>query len=398
MSTTPDITARQRPQEPSLDAQKMEVLSRLGSGVAHDLNNLLVVIRSYGDLLLMDQALAEPQRKQLMAIRSAADRAVALAHQLTVFTRKQIVAPRVLAVNEVARSVEPLLRQIVPRDLRFELVLGEEAGHVEADAHDIEQLLANLALIAADAMPTGGRFTIGTTATTLDERYANAHAGVEAGAFGLISVSYDGIGTEHATFGRVAEPPIAADALGQRTEIGLAFIPAMVQRLHGHLVVADDGSGGTTFRIHLPRIHIESVERPAIAGTPSIAVVARGGETILIVEDAADVRVTLAHVLTRLGYAVLETDRGEDALRIVAAHEGPIHLLISDLTMPGMSGPQLVKRLLDSRPGTRILFTSGYSGDEALRRGLIEEKQAFIPKPFTIDEVANKVRDVLDGA
>ena len=374
-----------------LQSQKMEAVGRLAGGVAHDFNNLLTVIRSYSELLLLDLPADDARRAEVDEIKSAADRAAALTRQLLAFSRKQVLQPRIVDLNEVVRGTERMLRRLIVEDVALATVLAPDLAFVLADPGQLEQVLVNLAVNAADAMPDGGRLTITTTNVELDSTYARRHANVEAGPYVMLAVSDTGHGMSQETIANIFEPFFTTKAPGKGTGLGLSTVYAIVKQSRGHVWVYSEVGHGTTFKVYLPRAEAaapEQAEKP-------IKTDARGSETILLVEDEDSVRSAVGRILERQGYSVLEAHHGGEALRIAAEFEGPIHLVVSDLMMPEMSGREFASRLMLSRPDVKVLFMSGYTDDEVVRRGLVEGDGAFIQKPFALEELARKVRVVL---
>jgi signal transduction histidine kinase len=346
-------------------AQKMEAVGRLAGGVAHDFNNLLTVITSYSALLLEDLGLDDPKRDDVDQIRKAAEGAAALTRQLLAFSRQQVLQPK-----------------------------APDLGVVKADPGQIEQIIINLAVNARDAMPTGGRLTIEASNVDMDEAYVRGHAPARAGRYVLLALSDTGIGMDEQTKARIFEPFFTTKEPGKGTGLGLATVYGIVKQSGGFIWVYSESGRGATFKVYLPR-----VDEPAEAAAAPAATVElpRGTETVLVVEDAASVRMVTRQVLERYGYTVLEAPNGDTALHLAAKHHGPIHLLLTDVVMPGLSGRQLAEQLAQLRPDMKVLYASGYADRAIVHHGILESGIAYLPKPFTPDTLGRRVRQVLDS-
>ena len=389
-----DVTERSLLEAQMRQAQKLEAVGRIAGGVAHDFNNLLTVIRSYCDLVLLDMPADWQSREELEEIRSAADRAAALARQLLSFSRKQVVLPRPMILNEIVTSMESMLARVLPAEVAHVVRLDQNLGTIKADTGQIEQVILNLAINAADAMRTGGTLTIITENTTLDFEHSGLHGGVVPGEYVLLTVSDSGIGMDKSTLSHIFEPFFTTKPVGEGTGLGLSTVYGIVQQYGGHALVESEPGAGATFRIYFPRV-TEPVVAVVPAASRPTATALTPTETVLIVEDEPAVRSTLSRILTRLGYAVLEAGHGGEAMRISAEHAGTIDLVISDVMMPEMSGKEFIDRFSVARPRSRVLFMSGYTDDEVVRMGLISGTHSFIEKPFTVEQITAKVRDVL---
>ena len=389
-----DITERKRLETQLRQAQKMEAIGQLAGGVAHDFNNVLTAIAGNAELLQEGFADGDPKRETVEEIRSAASRAESLTRQLLAFSRQQILQPRVLEVNRAVAGMEKMLRRLIGEDIDLVSVLPREVGHVVADPSQIEQVILNLAVNARDAMPTGGRLTIETANVEFDAAYARAHAPAVPGRFVMIGVSDSGAGMTPEVQARVFEPFFTTKAPGKGTGLGLATVYGIVKQSGGFIWVYSEPGQGTAFKIYLPRAADDL--RPA--ATPAAVHEARGGdEVILLVEDEAAVRRVALHALQRYGYTVLEAALPSEALTICREHTGKIDLVVTDVVMPGMSGPDLAQQLLALRPGLKVLLSSGYPGEAIAHRGELFSGLAFLPKPFTPLGLARKVREVLDA-
>ena len=389
-----DVSERRRLEEQFRQAQKLEAVGRLAGGIAHDFNNMLTAIVSYSALLLEDLPAGHPRRRDVQEILGAADRATALTRQLLAFSRKQVLEPRVLDLNALIANLENLLSRVIGDDVELVAALDPALGSVKADPGQIEQVIVNLAVNARDAMPDGGKLTLETADVELDDAYAREHPSVAPGRYVMLAVSDTGIGMDEATQARIFEPFFTTKPQGQGTGLGLATVYGIVKQSGGNVWMYSEPGRGTTFKIYLPR-----VDAPAAPLAPPTAAAAapRGDETVLLVEDEPAVRRTARKALERLGYAILEAPDAATALNLAGRHQGPIHLLLTDVVMPGMDGRDLARRLVADRPGTRVVFMSGYAGDAVIRHGLLEPGVAYLEKPFTPTALADKVRKILDS-
>ncbi len=404
---TADLTARKlaesgrmraeealhRSEEQLRHAQKMEAVGRLAGGVAHDFNNLLSVILSYSAMMLDELKPGEPMRDDVQQIRDAGKRAESLTRQLLMFSRQQVVEPRVVDLNEMLAGMEKMLRRLVGEDVEFVFTPGASLGKVRVDPGSIEQVVMNLVVNARDAMPIGGKLTIETSNATLDERYAREHLGVTKGPHVLLAVSDTGSGMDKATQARIFEPFFTTKEVGKGTGLGLSTVFGIIQQSGGSVWVYSEVGRGTSFKVYLPLVEGATAEsRPPIASSTL-----RGSETILLVEDEEAVRVVARGILKRQGYRVIEARNGGEALLLCEKHPGVIHLLLSDVVMPQMGGPELARRLAKGRPAMKILCMSGYTDDAVVRHGALQAGIAFIQKPITPDTLTRKVREVLDA-
>jgi PAS domain S-box-containing protein len=389
-----DITEKRNLEAQLLQSQKMESMGRLAGGVAHDFNNLLGIIIGYGDLL-SHRVAADPRlTKYVDDIVKAADRAAGLTRQLLAFSRKQVLQPRILDLNAVVDETQKMLRRIIGEDIQLVTVLDEHLGLVRADPGQMDQILMNLAVNARDAMPRGGRLTIETGNVALDESYARQHAGVEPGPYVMLAVSDTGHGMTPDVQNRIFEPFFTTKAPGKGTGLGLATVHGIVNQSGGHIFVYSEPGHGTSFKVYLARTDAAEVAAPLPKSTA--AQLPRGSETIVLVEDEASLRELVRECLEATGYTVLEARHGADALEICEHHEGPIHLLVTDVVMPEMSGRELGERVRAVRPGTHVLYMSGYTDDAVVLHGVLAEDMAFLQKPFTAEALARKVRELLD--
>ena len=371
--------ALRRSEEQLRQAQKMEAVGRLAGGIAHDFNNLLTVITSYGELLLEDLSPGDSRRDDVEQIRKAAEAAAALTRQLLAFTRQQVLEPKVLNLRAIVAGTEKLLQRLIGADVHLTTSLASDLGAVKADPGQLEQIIINLAVNARDAMPGGGRLSI--EAANLEQVEGRP------GRYVLLAVSDTGIGMDEQTKARIFEPFFTTKESGKGTGLGLATVYGIVKQAGGFIWVDSEPGRGTSFEVYLPRV--DEPAAPAIT-RPAPAEPARGTETVLVVEDAPAVRLVTRQVLERYGYTVLEAPTGDIALRIAAKHHGPIHLLLTDVVMPGLSGRQLAGQLSQLRSEMKVLYVSGYADT-------VESAGAYLQKPFAPEALARRVRDVLDA-
>ena len=387
--------ALRRSEERLRQAQKMEAVGRLAGGVAHDFNNLLTVIISYSALLLEDLGSDDPKRDDVDQIRKAAEGAAALTRQLLAFSRQQVLQPKALDLKATVAGTEKLLKRLIGEDVQLTTFLAPDLGVVKADPGQIEQIIINLAVNARDAMPTGGRLTIEAANVAMDEAYVRGHVPASPGRYVMLALSDTGIGMDEQTKARIFEPFFTTKEPGKGTGLGLATVYGIVKQSGGFIWVYSEPGHGTSFKVYLPR-----VDEPAEPATAPLATAepAHGTETVLVVEDAASVRMVTRQVLERYGYAVLEAPNGDTALRLAAKHHGPIHLLLTDVVMPGLSGRQLAGQLAQLRPGLKVLYASGYADHAIVHHGILESGIAYLQKPFTPETLGRRVRQVLDSS
>ena len=392
-----DITGRKSMEEQFLQAQKMEAVGRLAGGVAHDFNNLLTAIMGYSELALDALPEDHPEHNHIEEIRNAGERAAALTRQLLAFSRKQIFEPEVLCLNEVVSGMTKMLRRMIPEDVELVAVLDPGLDRVKLDPTQMEQVLLNLAVNARDAMPKGGKLTLETANAELDLAYSRSHPEVQPGKYVMLAVSDTGCGMDEATQARIFEPFFTTKEKSKGTGLGLSTVYGIVKQSGGSIFVYSEPGKGTAFKIYLPRVEEVPGERgPAVEKRP-VPALPQGAETVLVAEDDETLRRLIYEILQSSGYAVLEAGRGEEALRLAGEHAGPIHLLITDMVMPGMGGREVAGRLAALRPGTRVLYVSGYTDDAVVRHGVLESGVAFLQKPFVPEALLRKVREVLDG-
>ena len=388
-----DVTERRSLERQLLQAQKMEAVGRLAGGVAHDFNNVLTAILGYAALLLDGLPKLSPLRPDLEEIRKAADHASGLTRQLLAFSRKQVLEMRVLDVNALVTSAHKLLRRLLGEDIDVVATLDTGVGSVRADAAQLEQVIVNLAVNARDAMPDGGRLAIATRNVELDDGGARECPPVQPGRYVLLSFTDAGTGMSAETMSRMFEPFFTTKDVGKGTGLGLSTVYGIVQQSGGYLRCSSSLGHGTTFDVYLPR-----VDEPAEQIPVRTAVRAPHGlETILLVEDDAPLRGLMRRVLERYDYAVLAAATAEEASALARDHAGPIHLLLTDVVLPGVSGRVLADELRARHESAKVLFMSGYIDDTIAHRGVLSPDTAFIQKPFTSEGLATKVREVLQA-
>jgi signal transduction histidine kinase len=387
-----DVTEQRIAEERSSQGERLAAIGRLTGGVAHDFNNLLTVITGYGDLLLARLSETDPARRYPEEIVKAAERAGRLTHQLLAFSRKQILQPQVLELNGIVTEIEKMLRRLIGEDIELSLNLSSDLGRIKADPGQIEQVLVNLAINARDAMSEGGKLTIETANVDLNETYARNHPTVQAGPYVMLAVSDTGCGMDKETQSHIFEPFFTTKELGKGTGLGLSTVYGIVKQSEGNIWVYSEPGRGTTFKIYLPR----TGAAPGMIDVPARAVSTRGTETILLVEDEEILRKLAGEILEDSGYTVLKSGNAKEALRLFSAHQSRIHLLITDVVMPGLSGRELAERLTSLDPTLKVLYMSGYTDDTIVRHGVLEEGIEFIQKPFSPETFTRKVREVLE--
>lgn len=381
-------------EEQLLQAQKLEAVGRLAGGVAHDFNNLLTAIIGYSEMGLRKLDATDPLRRNLNEIKNAGDRAAALTRQLLAFSRKQVMQPRVLDLNDVISNLEKMLCRMIGEDFELRTALHSAVGNVKADPGQVEQVIMNLVVNARDAMPTGGKLSIETANVYLDESYAREHVSVVPGPYVMLAVSDTGMGMDEKTRQHIFEPFFTTKEAGKGTGLGLSTVYGIVKQSGGNIWVYSEIGKGTTFKIYFPRVTEEAEAYRHAPGIPSIP---KGSETILLVEDAELVRTLAWDVLLASGYRVLQAANADSALAICERNKHRIDLLLSDVVMPGMNGNELAQHLLTLHPEMRVLFMSGYTEDTIIHHGVLDEGINFLQKPFSPGALAVKVREVLDS-
>jgi CheY-like chemotaxis protein len=371
----------------------MDAVGRLAGGVAHDFNNLLSVILSYAEILLGDLKPLEPMRDEVEQIRRAAGRAADLTRQLLTFSRQQVVEPKVVDLNEVLVNMDKMLQRIIGKDVEMLLLCGRSLGRVRADPGSIEQVIMNLAVNARDAMPTGGKLTMETANVMINEQSASEHLGTSPGPHVMLAVTDTGMGMDRATQARIFEPFFTTKDKGKGTGLGLSTVFGIVQQSGGSIWVYSEPGKGTSFKVYFPRVDEAPDELRAQQPPRTL----RGNETVLLVEDDEQVRAVAGGILRRHGYRVFDAKNGGEAMLFCEMHTDSIHLLISDVVMPHMSGPELARRLVVARPDMVVLCMSGYTDDSVFRHGVMDSDIAYLQKPITPESLTRKVREVLDA-
>jgi two-component system cell cycle sensor histidine kinase/response regulator CckA len=387
-----DVTEKRVLEDQFRQAQKMEAVGRLAGGVAHDFNNLLMVISGYTEVLLEHAGPGNPLQAKIEAIHQAADRASSLTRQLLAFSRKQLLELKVVDVNMIVADMERLLRPLIGENIELSTRLAPELGRTRADAGQIEQVIMNLVVNSKDAMPTGGKITIQTANVDMDDDLRRECGYIRPGSYIMLSVSDNGHGMDKETQSRIFEPFFTTKEKGKGTGLGLSTVYGIVKQGGGYVLTRSALGQGTTFRIYLPRV--EEAAEP-VGPLPVSQTESGGSETILLVEDEESVRQLVRETLESKGYKILEAENGEDALRLAGQHAGPIHMLITDVVMPGMSGRELATQLCQAHPKTKVLYLSGYTEDAIVHEGVLEPGTSFLQKPFTLQVLSRKVRDIL---
>ncbi len=396
-----DLTELRQLEAQYRQAQKVEAVGRLAGGIAHDFNNTLTAILSFSHLLLQDLPGVGAARRDAEEIRKAAQRAAALTRQLLAFSRQQVLDPKPLNLNVLVRDAEQMLRRLIGEQINLETALAPDLGITRVDRGQLDQVLLNLVLNARDAMPQGGILTIETANTELDHHYVQGHIPVQPGPYVLLAVSDTGIGMDAVVKAHLFEPFFTTKEPGKGTGLGLATVYGIVKQSRGHVWVYSEPGIGTTVKIYLPRMGAEVAEpepepQPVAAEAPRLRA-GDGWETVLLAEDQEEVLGPMRRGLEAHGYSVLAARSGDQAIALAARQDGPIHLLVTDVVMPGMNGRDLAYALSRTHPDMRVLFVSGYPDQAIVNQGLLAPDLAFLPKPFAPDILARKVRDVLDG-
>jgi two-component system cell cycle sensor histidine kinase/response regulator CckA len=389
-----EITKRKQLEAQLMQAQKMEAVARLAGGVAHDFNNLLTAILGNGEMLLQGLPEDDPRRLYAEEIIGTAERASTLVRELLAFGRKQIARPRIFNLNELISGMEKMLRHILGEDLDLILLLDPALAAVKVDPGQMDQVIMNLAVNARDAMPRGGLLTIETENVFLDEAYARDHLEVVPGPYVMLVVSDTGIGMDAATQAHIFEPFFTTKEPSKGSGLGLSTVLGIVKQSGGHIWFTSEPGRGTTFKVYLPRVEEEAA--PLHPEAPPAASL-QGTETILVVEDDEQLRSMICRTLRTHGYKLLEARHGSEAILVCGRHLGPIHLILTDVVMPGMGGPELMERLAPLGRKMKVLFMSGYAEDTAVLQNLVSAGAPFLEKPFKPIALVQKVRQVLDS-
>src|SRR6267143_2013503 len=389
-----DATERVQLEQQLRQAQKMEAVGRLAGGIAHDFNNILTAITGYADLLLEDLGATDPRRQDADEIHKAADRAAGLTRQLLAFSRQQVLQPTVLEVNKLVSDLEKMLRRLLGEDVELTTRLAPTTGRVKADPGQLEQVIMNLAVNARDAMPNGGKLTLETGNMDLDEAYAADHYPARAGPFVMLAVSDTGVGMSEETQVHMFEPFFTTKEKGKGTGLGLATVYGIIKQSGGFIWVYSEVGHGTTFKVYFPSLD-KSVPLPA---TRQVGAAPKGDGTILLVEDEAALRVLAAESLKRLGYTVIQAGNGLEALAVADQHSGDIDIVVTDVVMPRMGGPELVEKLRQKRDGLAVIFMSGYTDGAILENARIGSGAILLNKPFSTELLARRIREVQQNA
>ena len=389
-----DLSNEMRLEQQLFQAQKMEAVGRLAGGVAHDFNNLLGIITGYGEIVHKRMPKEDPLKAKMEQILKAADRAAGLTRQLLAFSRKQVLQPKILNLNTVVSEMEKMLRRLIGEDVAFSTRLAPGLGSVRADQGQIEQVLMNLAVNARDAMPDGGQIIVETCNADLDASNASARQPMPGGRYVMLAMTDTGSGIDTATQTQIFEPFFTTKGVGKGTGLGLSTVHGIVKQSEGSIWVESKVGVGTTFKVFLPRIDEEASAPHLVSRGP----LPRGHETVLLVEDEESLRHLLNETLETHGYSVLVAQDAADAARIAEEHSGPIELMVTDVIMPGMTGPRIVDLIAPTRPEMKVQFISGYSDEAVARHGLAGPGRAFISKPFSPETLLRQVRELLDAS
>jgi len=386
-------TALRQSEEQLRQVQKIEAVGRLAAGVAHDFNNILTAIMGHSELLLRQLDAGDPRRKNAEQIEKVAHLAAGLTRQLLIFSRKQVIEPRVLNLNAVILDIKKMLRRLIGENIEFCTLLDPAAGHIKADPGQIEQVIMNLAVNARDAMPKGGKLTVTTANTTLDKNHLKNFPDMGAGDYVMLAIADTGTGMSEEVKAHLFEPFFTTKPPGTGTGLGLATCFGIVKQNTGHINVHSELGSGTTFKIYFPQVQ-SAIEPLRVRNQPTEA--AGGNETVLLVEDEPVVRELAVATLREKGYTVVEAGNGEEGLRLAQQHDGKIDLVLTDVVMPVMGGKEMADALRTSHPDTKVLFTSGYTEDALGHHGVLRPGILFLPKPYLTATLARKVREVLD--
>lgn len=389
-----DITARKELEAQFRQAQKMEAIGVLAGGIAHDFNNLLHVINGYCELLIDGFAVDDPKRNDIEKINWAGKRAASLTSQLLAFSRKQIIQPIILDLNDVIHDMGSMLRRLIRESIELVVIAQPNLGLIHADSGQIQQIIMNLAVNARDAMIQGGKLTIETANVNIDNNYIRRHASVTAGPYVMLAISDTGIGMDAATKSHLFEPFFTTKQRGEGTGLGLSTVYGIVKQSNGFIWVYSEPGEGTVFKLYFPRVE---GQKSKLSEETNSETMPSGNETVLIAEDEPSVRALAARILRERGYTVIEASNGKEALSIAQEYTGKIHMVLTDAVMPEMGGKELVSRISAARPGIKALYVSGYTDNAIMHHGILDSGIAFLQKPFSIESLAYKVREVLDS-
>jgi signal transduction histidine kinase len=381
-------------QEQLLQSQKMEAIGQLAGGIAHDFNNLLTVIQGYSEIALISLKQTDPLRDTILRINQAAIKAGNLTQQLLAFSRRQVLEMKVVDLNETIRELNNMLRRVIGEDIELITALEKNLWHTKVDPRQIDQVIINLAVNAKDAMPNGGKLTIETTNVHVDRSYAYDHAGILPGLYVMLSVSDTGTGISPEIKDRIFEPFFTTKEKGKGTGLGLSTIYGIINQCGGSILIYSEPGQGTTFKIYLSRA---SEARDELKKETNLTRFPRGNETILVVEDDTAARRLTAEILNMQGYLVLEASDGNEALNIAKTYDANIQLVLTDVVMPQMSGREMADRLRMLRTDIKVLFMSGYTNDTIVHHGILDKGLFYIQKPFTVDGLSKKIREVLEN-
>jgi two-component system cell cycle sensor histidine kinase/response regulator CckA len=387
-----DVSDRKKLEAQLRQAQKMEAVGRLAGGIAHDFNNLLMVIQGYAELLIDRSKPGDAFRRNAEQIQEASQRAASLTRQLLAFSRKQMLAPTVLSIQGVVADMEKILRRLIGEDIELVSVNAPDLWRIKADRSQIEQVILNLAVNARDAMPRGGKLTIETENVEFDNSQARLPVILTPGRYVMLAVTDNGCGMDTETQAHIFEPFFTTKEKGKGTGLGLATVYGIVKQSGGYIWVYSEPGQGTTFKVYLPRVEESLTPQEVRAESRNIP---RGTETILLVEDEQGVRDLAREYLEISGYKVLVAENGAAAVKVVSEHKGAIDLVMTDVVMPGLSGSELTKRIEAIRPGTRIMYMSGYTDQAIIHHGILGPDIVLLQKPFTLSALAHKLRDAL---
>jgi nitrogen-specific signal transduction histidine kinase/ActR/RegA family two-component response regulator len=392
-----DITERKQLETQLQQARRMEAIGRLAGGIAHDFNNLLTIIKGYTELALNRPRISVELRADVERIEDASERAGTLVRQLLAFSRRQVLQPKLIDLNSIVLGLDKLLRRLMDEDIQMTTIPGNDIGTIKADPAQVEQVIMNLVVNARDAMPNGGRLTVETANVDLDAAYATDHATVKPGSYVMLAVSDSGTGMSPETVAHIFEPFYTTKESGRGTGLGLSTVYGIVKQSGGYIWVYSEPGLGSSFKVYLPRVEQAPEALPVVKTTSGQE---KGTETVLLVEDQPQVRELVRMALSEKGYTVLATSSPEDAESACARYGAEIHLLLTDLIMPGITGRELAKRLTPRYPKMRVLYMSGYTfsitTQAGMQSGLLEDGVAFLQKPFTPSVLSENVREVLD--